>query len=286
MSDVGDWTGVSAGATQLLTSGIVVTAGGGGVFTADIPVASVPQTTRSLLLLLNWDAGNSGNTQILGVTVQGSTSKLKWTSGAAPVLADSGAVTVVLGEATMPVYVPFYGVVDGAGDITLKDNTGGTWHYWVLALPDADLLGSAANPVSVINSPYPALVTAAKAAVGVEIETTGLGGSSSPLFVQTANPAHGLDASASVTQTGAIVTNQTFLAAPAAGKQRVIDYVYSSASGTVFFGLNGANPAPAPVAIPNGSAVTPRWRLTGTLQYTIQGAAGGNIYVAYHDEAI
>lgn len=84
-----------------------------------------------------------------------------------------------------------------------------------------------------------------------------------------------------VVQLGALVTGATFLNGPASGYNRIIEWIYTTASGAVYLGLNGSIPA---LRLVSNSPITPGWVLTSTLLYTLQTSTGGALYATYHDE--
>jgi hypothetical protein len=292
MSDVGDFTGVSAGATVLLTSGSAVPAGGPPQ-TFAIPLANVPQTTRSLLLLMNQDVSNAGASQITQVKITGTTSRLAWVNSVT-ILADNGGVSALSGEAWLPIYAPFYGQVDTTGSIVVTLTGSIKVNYWVLALPDADLLGSAGVPLVVGNSPYsllgaqggvsPLTVSQSQANwVPVHLwDNTGtiLGVQANPLAVSQGRTG--------TTVAGRQFTTTTFqqlVGPPAAGQVRVIESVISTATGTLSFGPNANT---AQLAMPTTTGVwNPGWLLNAGGQGLWVGTSitGGAVYVSWHDES-
>lgn len=240
MSDVNDWTGVSAGSTQLLASGQVAIAVGG---LPHIALANIPQTTRSLVVILKNDIATGGPVTINSVQVVGGNTNLAWVTQG-KVLNDGGGTSAGAGQPFTPVYLPFYGQVDGSATLTISPSAPFTCDYWVLALPDADLLGSALLPLAVINSPFPNVAPANAAPVAVGITSTGVfnqaGVPANPFAVELfdgASNQQGINAHpvrvADVAQnesTGAVVTlgvtAVTIVSAPPAGTVRKVMAVY------------------------------------------------------------
>lgn len=115
-----------------------------------IDLTNVPATTRSLLVLLKLST-------FLGafepqVVVTGNTSGQTW--GTQQLTTETNNLT-----AFEPLYIPYYGLVDPVGGIAISwpavaGLAGQTLDYWVLGLPDADLLGSS-EAVPVITSAAP-----------------------------------------------------------------------------------------------------------------------------------
>lgn len=197
MSDVQDWTGVSAGATQLLASGGVNGVSTGPSYRWTIPLASVPQTTRSLIAILQSAATNPGAVTLTQATLLGAVTNLQWAS-LADIPAGERLSSLNPGDTATPLYMPFYGQVDGSGTLTINGTGGGRLNYWVLALPDADLLGSNPIPVAVTNSNW----------------DTGPPANAVPLVVQ---PGAGYGAHTLYQVTAATSTTTALLAAPDAG---------------------------------------------------------------------
>lgn len=278
MSDVADFTGISAGSvTEVATGSVECTfSGTPGRYVGNVAVPAFPATTRSVLVLAQVTTLSPGPTgTFTGVSVFGGVTGVSWPGGA-PALTTGGTNLVAPGTALAPQYFPYYGLVDSSGSVQFTFGQDTIVEYWVLAMPDADILGSPQDPLTV------ALSTLFNAP----------GGSANPLYVATPTgspldvsvTAKNVTDSASVTHTGSTVTNVTLVPAPVAGFQRVIEYAYSNSNGSVFFGLDGANPATSPVFLPNGVFITPGWRMSSTLQLTIQSGTSGNLYVTYHDE--
>lgn len=192
MTDVADWSGVSFGGTTLVTSGTLNFPAGGQ---ENILFTGVPSTTRSLLLLMvNGSATvNAAPNNLIAI---GSGTGLRWFQQAT-LLGANGASPVLPGQSFAPIYLPWYGLVDGTGDIELSAGLNVALEYWLLALPDADILGTRFNPITVVNPEdtgiaqtggAPILVT--PAAGGIQeaelVDGAGVrqGTASAPLFVE------------------------------------------------------------------------------------------------------
>lgn len=155
MTDVQDWSRQSAGTTRLVASGTVHCTFSGfvGRYNGSIAVPSVPNTTRSLLVLAQVTAINPGPTgTFTGVTVLGGVTGVEWPGGSGNLTA-TGPGLIQVGSAIAPSYWPFYGLVDSSGTITITCAQDTTWQVWVLAMPDPDLLGSPTSPEYVTPAP-------------------------------------------------------------------------------------------------------------------------------------
>lgn len=126
-----------------------------------IPLNAVPQTTRSLLVLLTPRRIDAGSlVAIKNLFIQGFTTGQTWYEAAVapPYNEANGHAYMVAGTALTPTYAPYYALIDTSGSITVnffEDGTGSTldMSYWVIALPDADLLGSPTAPQYVQGEP-------------------------------------------------------------------------------------------------------------------------------------
>lgn len=153
MSDVQDWTGVSAGATQLVGTGFQGSAAFGPSFQFNWNVPNIPQTTRSLVLITKVTAATGGVQSLTAVSMQGASSGLVW-FGQGNIPDDAGNTTVNVGTCAAPIYAPFYGQIDSQVNISIGASVAGSLEWWLIALPDADLLGSNPIPVAIANSSF------------------------------------------------------------------------------------------------------------------------------------
>lgn len=234
MTDVDDWGSVMAGSTTVIATGNLNPVAG----TFTIPLANVPSTTRSLLLLVKpTNVVNPGSTYGLPIA-QGATSGQFWNAVGGLQEWDNTNLShsPVAGVGMVPLLYPFYGLVDIAGSIFWQDTGGNAADqvtYWVLALPDPDIKGSAfmgttvANAIKAANGALVPLLVEATDAAGNQQGTTAhpLYESTGPNNTVQANPygtGNGLSAGVTVT---AITsgTAQTLFAAPPAGSLLVID---------------------------------------------------------------
>lgn len=262
MSDVDDWTGVSAGATTLLASGTVDAQIILGTARMTVDVVDIPATVRSLLLLVLPSVVSAGTTDYELLTFQGTNTKQTWYPAGVggPWYNEQGGTLPVAGSAMFPQYVPMYGLTDpdvviewhvNGGDITDQAQ------YWVLGLPDPDLLGSAGIPIAVANP-----------------LTAGVG-SAVPLLVSTA-PAVARTKSSSFGAGLVDVALHNFGGSPAAGMLRVLESAYTSSTTLVY--VDG-------VPIPPGARVPIDAYVDSTGQHSYQATtANGSFWASYHDE--
>lgn len=166
MSDTNDWTGVTAAATAVVAQGAAATVAHRLV----VNIPSITATTRSLLFLLTNAAGSPGPATLAQAIVQGGVSGIRWIS-ATNLVSDVGTLTTPVGDGWAPIYVPLYGLVDTSATATFTFDADYNIDYWVLELPDADLLGSPLLPVMVGSPPYPALEAAQQARTFVGVPT-------------------------------------------------------------------------------------------------------------------
>lgn len=154
-----------------------------------IPLANIPSTTRSLLVILRANAGNVGNLTNPTVGGTGGTTGADWVPSLS-IQAAGGGSTVAPGVTMTPAYFPWYGILDAAGTIEVGGNSTGNIDYWVVALPDADILGTDTTPTmveligSILGSP---LGTPANPMAAALYDATGdgaaLGTESNPIFI-------------------------------------------------------------------------------------------------------
>lgn len=183
MSDVKDWTRVSAGTTQIVGQGSTNSVPFGPTFQWNFAVSGIPKTTRSLLILAQSDAGNANTITFSAFGVSGAQSGRQWATNNA-ITDDSGNVGVIPGRCVAAIYAPLYGQLDSGANISFGGDKGGKLDWTVLALPDADLLGSNPIPLAVANSnfvssapanPQPLIVQTATGAIALAELVDGAG---------------------------------------------------------------------------------------------------------------
>ncbi len=222
----------------LVANGSVVASSGNITITAGYGAP----TTRSMVALLVPTSLTGGTTAIISASATGNNSAKNW-------LNSSDTVNLFSPTAIPPYYFPMYGEIDTSVDIlfqlnNISDNSS-QFNYWIIALPDADLLGSKSNPNYVT---------------------------------------HGIKASTPQSRQFTTTTFQQLVVSPAYGYVRVADHVSITATGQVTFGINSNSPnyqlpTGATQFSPNW-----RLDASSSGLYCGISATGGAIYVSYHDE--
>lgn len=307
MSDVQDWTGVSAGATELAGTGIVGATSFGPSWQFNWQVPNISQTTRSLLLIVKVLTVVGGSQNLTSVAISGNTSGLVW-FGSTNIPDDGGNATINPTICAAPIYAPFYGQIDSQANIGIGAQFNGSLQWWLLALPDADILGSNPIPVAIANSSFSPFTPNRQVPIVVHNSLSDAGGNpidhaelwspASQTQVGTAaNPlgvtSVGISGGSVGTNVNATTTPQQIVGAPAAGFRRIVELINTrNAASTLAIEFGGQLSHFYEVSQDSATYTNPPfmpgWILTSSGGgLTVATSAGtANVWATYHDEAI